>query len=73
MEPTVEHLLQITGQNVGSANSEAPAKGDASSVQPKPETSAEDGYVPPTVVSSSPKPENQPRQITKARYDIAHD
>merc|ERR1719334_610057 len=67
MEPTVEHLLQITSKNIGSANSEAP--GEASSGQPKPETSAQDGYVPPTVVSSSPKPENQPKQITKARYD----
>merc|ERR1719233_2719357 len=59
MEPTVEHLLQITGQNVGSSNPEAPTTGDALSGQPKPEANTQDGYVPPDVVSSSPKPENQ--------------
>jgi len=73
MEPTVEHLLQITGQNVGSSNPGAPTNGDASSGQPKPKSSTQNGYVPPDVVSTSPKPENQPRQITQARYDVAHD
>merc|ERR1719471_1595209 len=51
MEPTVEHLLQITGQNVGSSNPEAPTTGDASG-QPKPQVNNQDGYVPPDVVSS---------------------
>merc|ERR1719357_1382920 len=73
MEPTVEHLLQITGQNVESSNPGAPTNGDASSGQPKPKSSAQDGYVPPDIVSSSPKPENQPTQITQARYDVPHD
>merc|ERR1719233_912336 len=58
MEPTVEHLLQITGQNVGSSNPGAPTNGDASSEQPKPKSSTQDGYVPPEVVSSSPKPKS---------------
>lgn len=73
MEPTVEHLLQITGQNVGSSISEAPAIGDVPPGDPKPGAGVQEGYVPPTVGTSPPQPENQPKQITQARYDLDHD
>jgi len=74
MEPTVENLLLITGttgttevaSNRLTHVTHGSVPGESSPVAP----TREGEYVPPSMVSSSPKPTNKLGQVTIARHDL---
>jgi len=71
MEPTVENLLLITGSTDVVSNRVTNVTGGAVPGELSPEAPTREGeYVPPGMVSSSPKAANKLRQVTIARHDL---